>query len=264
MNTILINFADENMKTSQKLCTKSAYEKANIKTTYQFGPEHIDMGFYKFNQDILDKEQRGGGKGFWLWKPYFINQLVAHADIGDIIIYADSGVEFLKPVDRILDLMNFNGENIFLFGNNHNHFDYCKKEVAQHMLKLSDLQIKCEGFREQVQASVMFFKVNIFTRDFCKRWLAWSQIPAFINDTSAYQQLPNYHGHRNDQAILTNLAISENIKLHWWPVQYGHHVKAKYPITDNYGQLFYHHRYREEDWQKNGLTIEQFMNQKKS
>jgi hypothetical protein len=263
VKTTLVCYADSNMITSQRLCVKSGKEKAGIDYAQAFTPFDFDPWFYKFNKEILEAPQRGGGTGFWLFKPYFVEQAVRNAKDGEYIIYADSGIEFItKSFHLILLRMETSRQPIFLFGNNHQHLAWCKREVARQMLGNADLQ----GYlsREQVQASVIIIKVNAYTRDFCKRWLAWAQVPGMIDDTLREDQLQGvFSAHRNDQSILTNLAIQDKIPLHWWPTQYGHCIKSKYP-TDIYPQLFYHHRYRESDWKNNGLSIEAFMQQDKT
>jgi hypothetical protein len=96
----------------------------------------------------------------------------------------------------------------------------------------------------------MLFKVNEYTRDFCSRWLAWSCIPGFIDDTfNVHLQQPEYREHRNDQSIITNLAIEDGISLHHWPAQYWQGKKVDFP-GDNYPQMFYHHRRRNVEWMK--------------
>lgn len=261
MTKKLICYADSNMKTSQRLCTLSAEKKGGVDYSIVADEDFIDEHFSGLNAKILNEVQRGGGKGYWLFKPYLCEKAVRSSNDGDIVIYADSGIEFIAPVDPIVSLMEHKGESIFLFGNGHEHAHWTKGDVLAHMLPGSNW----DNLGEQVQASVIFFRVNDYTREFCRRWLAWSQIPGFIDDSpSKIPNHPQFKDHRNDQSILTCLAIQDKLKLHWWPVQYGHYIKDKYPRDVWYRQSFYHHRYRESDWEKCGLTIKQFMQQYKN
>jgi len=267
-NVTLVCYADDNMKTSQQLCIRSAQEKAGIAYYQDYGPENIqaDQGFYFRNMKTLEAEQRGGGKGFWLWKPYICYDVLQILNDNEhsqpqYLVYADSGIEFIGSIKPIIDEMEKTGQQIWLFGNNHTHMKWCKKKVLQSMLyNWFDIPNILE--KEQVQASVIIFKVSDYTVDFARRWLAWSEIPGFIDDSDNIGISDYYREHRNDQSILTNLAIQDNIRLHWWPVQYGHVIRDRYP--DDYGQLFYHHRWREQDWSHNGHTIESFMSQPKN
>ena len=272
MQTHLICYADSNMTISQQLCMKSAEEVGKIEEVFSYGPDLIDTQFYKRNKNILEADQRGGGKGFWLWKPYIVDTHLRLMDDGDTLIYCDSGVEWVQPLASMTGLISNN--EIVLFGNEHRHLDWCKSEVLLHMLPEHNYNIRNFPYKalqwKQAQASVIIMRVNEYTREFASRWLAWSCIPGFIDDKTRCAQLPEFSAHRNDQSILTNLAIADNIKLHWWPAQYGHRIKNQYP-GDNYPQMFYHHRRRNTEWviemQKLGLSMDQaiqrFMNQPK-
>lgn len=256
-NTILICYADEQMQTSQQLCIKSAREKADIELCSGYTPDFIlsDTDFYLRNEATLEATQRGGGKGWWLWKPYIVEHALRDYAPGSYVIYADVGVEFISSIKPLIELMEKTKQEILLFGNGHTHLIWCKDRVLSAMLpgwwKTENI-----GKLEQVQASVMLFKVSDYTRRFAREWLAWSEIPGFIDDSDNTGVTNMFRDHRNDQAILTNLAIREGIQLHWWPVQYGHVNKNNY--NDTYDQLFYHHRWREQDWHDNNMTIEQF------
>lgn len=257
-------YADSNMITSQLLCLKSAKKFLPEGPKFAFTPNDIGTEFYNSNKKILDSPQRGGGTGFWLFKPYFVEKVVRSCQDGDYVIYADSGIEFIHPIDMLIKQMERTGQNIFVFGNNHRHVEWTKLEVLQQMIPDSTENSLYRIYeREQVQASVMIFKVDGYTREFCKRWLLWCQIPGMIDDKLRGAQMSSFKEHRNDQSILTNLCINDGITLHWWPAQYGHYVQSKYPY-DNYPQLFYHHRYRESDWSKYGKGIDAFMLEKKT
>lgn len=264
MKVLLINYADDQMLTSQHICSVSGLKKGGITEVRQFSPAQIDEGFFNRNEEILTGECRGGGTGFWLWKPY-ICELILREEAGnyDYIVYADSGVEFIASLQPIFDIMEKSGEQIFLFGNNHKHIHWCRKEIIQHMWGIGPEDVYLNAHFEQVQASVIIFKPTAFAHAVARAWLAWSQVPGFITDETTHPQIVDFKGHRNDQSILTNIALQCRLKFHWWPAQYGFHVRNNYPDTDRYGQLFYHHRYRQHDWAKNGLTPEQFMNQPK-
>lgn len=260
--THLICYADHQMETSQRLCMRSAVEKAGIRYAHDYNPDFIqsDTDFVDRNARIWFAEQRGGGFGYWLFKPYICEYATRSTPTGDYVIYADAGVEFINPLEPLIEKMERTKQEILLFGNGHPHVIWCKKKVLEAMVpewyRIPDIITT-----EQVQASVIIFKISEFTKLFMRQWLAWSEIPGFIDDSDnvgAPGVEEHYQDHRNDQSILTNLAINWGIPLHWWPVQYGHSLRPKYPY-DAYPQLFYHHRFREEHWQQAGTTIEQFM-----
>lgn len=266
-NTHLICYADEQMQTSQNLCMLSAKEKGGLQFMTGFGPDvlHADTEFYHRNKTILEAQQRGGGYGYWLFKPYICCMKALDLIDGEYVVYADAGVEFINSIKPIIDKMEKTAQKIFLFGNGHRHVQWCKKRVLESMIP--DWFNRPMIEYEQVQASVIIFKVCDATRQFMREWLAWSEIPGFIDD-SYDKGVPGtegaYGAHRNDQSILTNLAILWGVPVHWWPVQYGKHNRNNYPNDNFYDQLFYHHRYRESDWLKYDRFYAEFMTENKS
>jgi hypothetical protein len=215
----LVSYADDKMIKALRLCAESASKQGVEQgVTYQRymvcgepGMTGIYKEFYEFNKETLDQE-RGGG--YWLWKPYVIYLQMLNAKDGDILIYSDAGVEFVNPVSEIIDRMD---EDIFFFTNGFPNVEWCKGDVLNSIMPFSlskgiaTLDPSTYGNIEwasdsrdfkQVQASVIFFKVNQKTRDFVKEWLLWCQMPGFIDDSPS--KLPNYPTfaeHRHDQAI---------------------------------------------------------------
>jgi hypothetical protein len=245
----LITYATENMSKAAAKCSASAL-KYGVNETHRFRPDSYPEwnSFNTFNKDILSQE-RGGG--YWIWKPYFILLTMHDLKDGDILIYSDAGVEFINSVHHIIDRMD---EDIFFFGNNWNHVDWCKADVYRNINATG--YEDCTGpytIFKQVQASVIFFKVNDNTRRFVKEWLLYCQMPDFIDDSpSKIPNYPTFQEHRHDQAILTCLQIKYGYKLHYWPAQYnnGAFVYEKLPeyANDDYPIIFHHHRKRNDEW----------------
>lgn len=245
----LVNFSDDKMTRSQMLCTDSAYTQG-VDQVFQYSPTHMDAHFCQFNEKIVKAER---GAGYWLWKPYFINRAMGHCEDGDILIYSDSGVEWIAPVNHIIDAMD---QDIFLFSNGHQHVHWCKMDVLEGILPDSFKNGYGDWLkdgncilRQQVQASVIFFKVNQKTRDFVKEWLLWCQMPGFIDDNPSV--LPNHREfaeHRHDQAILTCLQIKYNFKLHWWADSLWYESQRERWPEDKYPSMFRHHRKRNNEY----------------
>jgi hypothetical protein len=213
------------------------------------------------------------GYGFWKWKPATIlnrmnlpegNFLKPLVD-GDILIYSDAGVEFINNVNYVIDRMD---QDIFLFGNNWPHYAWCKRDVVQEIWPSkfwepnleyhSDMAVTWERFGKQCQASVIFFRVSDYSRQFVAEWLKWCLFEGgrLIDDSpSRAPNHPEFRENRHDQAILTTLAYREGLRLHWWPSVYNRggspeFVYEKLPeyAGDNYPVLFSHHRRRNHEW----------------
>lgn len=232
----LVTYATDDMSRSLDLCKSSAKKNG---VDFVFNHKKIDGFFYLLNADVLDQKR---GAGYWLWKPYIIAEAMTWMSEGDYLIYADAGVEFINDVRHIIHAMD---SDVFLFGNNWRHLDWCKKMVFDTMLP----DMKSTESR-QAQASVIFFRLSKQSIDFVKEWLVWCQMPGFIDDTPMEGNEATFSDHRHDQAILTNMALKYGYGLHWWPASYnkGQFVYDKNGFNDNYPVMFNHHRKRNSEW----------------
>jgi hypothetical protein len=246
---ILCSYADDNMTISQTRLwfTFSDYcgeglQRRGIDCRHvvsgpsMFGPFGYAHGFYVKNKAILDQPR---GAGYWLWKPFIINDALKRWKDGEWVVYCDAGIELRGDITPLFDL----GQDIVLFNNEWAHVDWCKRDVLQAMVGNW-----WDPGKQQAQASVICVRRTAFTARFIAEWLDWCQKPGFIDDSpSAVPNHPGFREHRHDQAILTNLAIRYDIPMHWWPAHYNTPNKHKY-AGDTYPVLFYHHRFRNNEW----------------
>ena len=233
----LITFCNDDMSISANICMRSALRN-NVSSVTCFKPGNIDDKFKEKNKSILSKER---GAGYWLWKPYFINDRISKALDGDILIYSDAGVEFINNINWITDRMK---DDVFLFGNMYDHVHWCKQDVIKAICPANKTG-------KQVQASVIFIRVSDKSKAFVKKWLDYCQRPGFIDDSkSVSANHPEFREHRHDQAILTCLAYKDGLPLHWWPAIYnaGMFTYDHAGYTDNYPAIFHHHRFRNNDF----------------
>lgn len=245
-----ITYSNEEMTISAGKCLLSMSKNG----VNHYSSENLSAEFYEFNKEILDQKR---GAGYWLWKPYIIYKAMIEMADNDLLIYSDAGVEFMQPVKYIIDRME---EDIFFFTNGFPQVEWCKGDVLNNILGWGfkktetdcgqhisiDLSINEYKEQKQVQASVIFFRVNQKTKDFVKEWLLYCQMPGFIDDSpSKFPNYPTFAEHRHDQAILTCLQIKHGYKLHWWPTQYSEHIRIP---GDNYPAMFNHHRKRNSEW----------------
>lgn len=248
-----ITYANHRMRMSAFACINSM-EKQGVNETIFYDDSDIEEDFLRINENIFSQER---GAGHWLWKPYFIyTSMILRCKEDDILIYSDAGIEWLQPVHEIINRMD---QDIFFFTNGFSHVEWCKGDVLEGVLRWREPHEDDDSWEDkkfwqgdfiksikQVQASVIFFKVNQNTRNFVKEWLLYCQMPGFIDDSPS--KLPNYPTfaeHRHDQAILTCLQIKYGYKLHFWPTAYSEHIRHTALPEDNYPTLFNHHRKRD-------------------
>jgi hypothetical protein len=230
----LITYSDEEMTLSAGICLESAVRN-NVDIAEHYTPGRIDDQFVTNNAKVLSAPR---GAGYWLWKPYFIDQcLDKDLKDGDFLIYCDAGVEIVNNIRHITDRMI---DDIFLFGNTYEHAHWCKMDVIKAICPV-------EKTGKQVQASVIVIRNSEKSRAFVKKWLDYCQRPGFIDDSkSVSDNHPEFREHRHDQAILTCLAYKAKMKLHWWPAIYnaGMFTYDRSGYNDLYPVVFHHHRFR--------------------
>lgn len=94
----LINYADLKYIQAQKINTYSAKRLNCFDKIYQFSPKDICPQFVALNKELFSYKR---GNGLWLWKPYFIREVMKEAKNGDTIFYCDSGSLFIRKPDYV-------------------------------------------------------------------------------------------------------------------------------------------------------------------
>ena len=238
----LVTFSDDKRKQSAQVCKESALQNGVDKV------EVYDPGAWDGSWDWCDTFQwlneetlkNSRGSGYWLWKPWIIANHIFMMELkdGDFLIYSDAGVKWIANVNEIISRMD---ESVFLFSNGHQHVHWCKADIMHGILGK-----QIDDSYTQVQASVIFFKVNDFTRKFIKEWLLFCQMPGWIDDSISFlPSHPEFAENRHDQAILSTLAYKYKIKQHWWPDQLWYESQRYRWPQDTYPSMLIHHRKRD-------------------
>jgi len=109
---LLINYANNVFRTSQRLNSKTGKEIGLFDEVISYSPKDIGRSFYKRNEKILSQKR---GNGYWLWKPYFIKKTLEMLNWGDYLFYCDSGSYFIKPITPLIDISLVTGQEIIPF-----------------------------------------------------------------------------------------------------------------------------------------------------
>jgi hypothetical protein len=244
---ILINYADEKYKRTQKFNSWTGKHIGKLDKVFSFGPKDIDIDFYNDNKQILNEKR---GNGLWLWKPYFILKVMEESQDGDIIFYSDSGAFFIRNIDHLIQTIDLE-KKIWVS-------DIPLLEVC--FTKPSCFQImKCETndfkLTNQIQAT-FFMAINCKeTRNFVKKWLTLCCNNDLLSSEEGKKEENNsgkqFVSHREDQSILSLLCKKEEIKAHLDPTHRGKYPewykKEEYeylePIhTDKYSPILFLHK----------------------
>ncbi len=237
---ILINFANERFKFSQRFNSETGLKVAGFDYVFSYGIENIDRNFYMKNQTILNFKR---GAGYWLWKPYFIlKTLEEKADIGDYVFYCDSGSFFINEINFLINEMNKAKVNVMCFELAHIEKDWTKRDC----FILLDAEDKKYTHSHQRLSSFHLIKKSDFSLKFYKEFLQYGQDPRLITDKPNTLGKPNFDGfreHRHDQSIFSLLSKKYDLPAFRDPCQDGNYLIGKPESPKgSYPQIIFHHR----------------------
>jgi len=206
MDWHLVSYADENFAEQQKFLHQThkqgfihhPYTRKQLETTQ----------FYKDNKKILDSPT---GAGWWIWKPYYILETLKSANTGDYIIYCDCGDMFSPGLpDFVEETLDEEDLSLLLLGNNING-QYTKRDCF--------IKMGCDDsdYHEsnQLEAGFMIWRVREDSIKIVEEWLQYCTDIDVINNapSTLAEELNTFKEHRNDQSVLTNLAIRDGLSV---------------------------------------------------
>ena len=218
----LVNFATKEFYQSQKKLNNSALRFGVDKVISYKRLDIIESNFYRENKEILDQKR---GAGFWLWKPYIILELMEKINDGDIIIYADSGIEIIDNIRLLIEPCIANN-GILLFNNDvHLNKTWTKRDCFIQMG--CDKEKYWEG--PQILASFSVWQKNQKSAALLKEWFIFCKNKNILTDMPNIggKNFSEFKDHRHDQSILSILAVKHKIILHRDPTQWGNRFKKE-------------------------------------
>jgi uncharacterized protein YndB with AHSA1/START domain len=263
MKTWIVSYADASFRSAQEQLMASA-ARFGIDLLRPWNRTQLEQTpFYRWQKDILD-QRRGGG--FWLWKPYVINETLKEIGPDDCLIYADSGFDIVADLSPLFDLFTPNMD-IMIFAS---HFDdervpgppYCSRWAKRDCLVFMDCDEPRYHQAEIVDAGFILLHKTPRAIAFVREWLLYCcqrQILTSEPSVCGLPELPDFIGHLNDQAVLSLLAKRAELERFRHPSQRGNHAKeerfrepgewTRFPYgakgiyaNSPYGTLLNHHR----------------------
>ncbi len=231
----LINYADVKYLSSQKLCTKSAYNNG-IDKVFECNVSDLDNFFIHENRNILSQNR---GAGYWLWKPYIILKYLKNINENDYLFYCDSGANFINNINDLINVFKNKKQEIMPF----NICDQIEiKWTKKDLLKYLDLDYPEIIYKPQINAAFQLIKKTDFSIKFYEEYLEYSKNPQLITDLpSNSDNYPEFIEHRHDQSIFSLLCKKYKFECFRDPSQWGNNYIDNYPNSP-YGQIINHHR----------------------
>jgi len=187
-----------------------------------FKKSDIDNEFLEKNKNILNCK-RGGG--YWLWKPYIINNILTKINDDDSIFYLDSSYYFIEDFTEL-----YENKEIVVFSNKpndptHKFKHLCKMDV---ILKYN---MQYEAFEKEINecwAGAIYLKKTYFTINFIQSWLKMCSIYQDITDTKSITYNQYFIDHRHDQSLFTIVVTKNNITPTYFEKRYLQNVRKPY------------------------------------
>lgn len=149
------------------------------------------------------------GYGYWLWKPYIINNLLQKIDENDIILYCDVGCELNnKGLNNFYKMLNVvTKKKIIGFSGCSNDIFYTKRDLSSKFnLNINILR------KNHLQAGCLLMQKCRFIEQLMSEWYENCEIYNNIDDTPS--KIPNYNvfiDHRHDQSVLNMILKKYNL-----------------------------------------------------
>jgi len=238
MAIILTNLSNQLFSESRERLNASA-RRFGVDTVLSYDWEDLkDTDFYRENRAILDQPR---GLGFWLWKPYIIREALKQAAEGDIVVYSDSGLEVIAPLEPLFAIAR-DGNPIILFGNGDSPNSMWTKRDC---FILMDCDTEAGWKAQHCDAAFSLFAKTPASLQFVTEWLGYCRDARILTDDPnrcGRRNLPDYIHHRWDQAALSLMAFKYGLSLFRMPTQFGNHYKTfllRVPGEINYINQFY-------------------------
>jgi hypothetical protein len=166
--------------------------------------------FFIENKELFKKK----GYGYWIWKPFLINEILKKSKDGDIICYADSGCEISKfGKELFLENIKFTSSNGSLFFHmpGYHEMNWTKKSVLDFFGATKDKSII---LTPQIQATYFYIKNNQVNRKLIRDWLIYCNFKRYYlgDDSDNFGiNAKTFIDHRHDQSILSLLVKRNKI-----------------------------------------------------
>ena len=192
-----------------------------------FDKKDIDTEFAIKNKRILELP-RGGG--YWLWKPYIINETLKTLKEDDILIYCDSKYFFIEEFSELYR-EPLSRKDVIVWKNKPNEpswfmCNWCKQSVI-NKYGMND-KVFHQGALD-CWAGFIVIKKTGFASNFIREWLDMCCVYEDITDSPS--SIPNsvkFRDHRHDQSLLSIQLHKYNIDMETFEKRYLQNVRMPF------------------------------------
>jgi hypothetical protein len=229
MKTHLVSYSSPEFYRSQARLEASA-RRFGIQQLHGWDRDLLQQTpFYRKYSGILNQRR---GNGYWLWKPHIIQHALNQLGHGDVLFYADAGLEITADLSPLVDLCLAQG-GVLVFAS---HYDdvgnagpnLCGQWTKRDCFVAMDCDEPAYHEARMLDASFLVFAKTDLAAALVRDWLAYCCHANLIADSPNELGLPNFPDfvdHRHDQSILSLLVARRELQLFRHPSQTGNHAK---------------------------------------
>ena len=187
-----------------------------------FNKKDINIEFVNENKYILDEEKGGG---YWLWKPYIINETLKNIKDNDLLFYIDSKYYFTENITELYKPLL--EEDILVWRNKPNESSYylknwCKMDIIYKYNIYDDV---FKNNMEACWAGAMIMRKTNKVTNIIKEWLYMCCCNDITDLPSTIENSAEFNDHRHDQSLLSIVLSKYKIPLYTFERKYLQNVR---------------------------------------
>jgi len=158
--------------------------------------------FYTRHKQFMETNPRG--YGYWIWKPYIVQQQLASMNENDILVYADAGcvmnINGVRRMHEYFEMVNNSEYGILSFQLEHSEKTWSKMDLIEY------LGVHEHSNTNQCISGVFIIRKCKHTTDLVNKWYETCCNYDLISDTpSVSKNDDSFIEHRHDQSVLSLL-----------------------------------------------------------
>ena len=202
-------FADSKyVKTLQRI-TAEAKAFGIFDELYPYNETMLGEAFMNRNREFMQNNPTG--YGYWIWKPFVIQEALQRMKPGCFLVFTDAGCT-IQPggVRRAMEyarLLNANHKHVLGFQMPHMEGTWTKGDLF-HFMNATTAGLEATG---QIVGGITMIRNSPEGRAYVSRWRQITQEhPQLITDAPSVQpNFPGFIAHRHDQSVVSMLLKTE-------------------------------------------------------
>ena len=207
-------YGDDKYRNSKYRLHQEAVNSKLFDNITIFGREDISAEFHMKTQPYISMS-RGGG--FWLWKPFFLKQMMDKAQEGDYIVYTDAGCAINHDgsvrFNEYLKMLDSNESGVLAF----ELTGLCERawtnaKVIEHFGFSDDEDFKNTS---QLMATIFIIKKCAKSQRIVEEYydMALNNPILFSDHYNDYNRDPMFNDNRHDQSIWSIIRKMNNVLI---------------------------------------------------